>query len=112
MKLITIIFAAVFTLQVFSLFASGNDTRSASVKANITCTELNLLAPVTPAEATFEDAAPAFLTPFDIAALAPITPKEAEFEAETDFNDVVTPEVDIKTLAPALPAEADFEDIP
>jgi hypothetical protein len=112
MKLITIIIAAVFTLQVFSLFASGNNTRSASVNANITYTELNLLAPVTPVEATFEDAAMTFLTPFDIAALAPITPKEADFEAEADFNDFAAPEVDITALAPALPAEADFEDIP
>jgi hypothetical protein len=71
----TILIAAVLALQVNVLFV-GNETSSAPV-ANATATiTLTSLAPATPKEADFKDAA----TMNDLAYLAPVTPTEADFE--------------------------------
>lgn len=96
MKTFTILFAAVLTLTVNVLFA-GND--GASLISNTASISTTLLAPGTPAVATFEDATE------DIAltSLTPTTPVEA------DFNDSAVQEINISTLAPVTPAFADFQ---
>ena len=58
-------------------------------------------APTTPVDATFEDAMDAVMI-FD--GLAPVLPGEASFEDE-----MLNPKVDIASLAPATPLFADFE---
>ena len=94
MKATTIILATVLTLSMNVLFA-GND----GVAVNSETNTVLVLAPSTPAEATFEDMTEATAT-FN---LAPVTPIEA------DFSDVVTElTINITTLAPVTPSEADF----
>jgi hypothetical protein len=117
MKATTIIIAAALTLQVNILFA-GNEVNSTPLANTYSAITLTLLAPTTPAEATFED----LVEMTDFASLAPVTPAEAQFEdiscelvaalnlasvtpAEADFEDGI----DITSLAPVVPAEADFE---
>ena len=131
MKTITIIIAAVLTLQVSSIFASGTDRRSASGSAKARYVEANFLAPATPAEATFEDVSASMVTPVDVVALAPLTPMDVTFEdvpetasdpvhtnlapvapAEADFSDPVIPDADGTILAPVTPSAAGFEDLP
>ncbi len=100
MKAITTILAAVLILSTSSLFA-GNETSLAPVtndNANIT---MAFLAPVAPAEATFEDLSAVN----EIATLIPVTPSEATFEEIT--ADVTS----IFGLAPVAPTQADFEDV-
>lgn len=67
---------------------------------------IGILAPVTPAEAFFEEVSPAFDHSSLVDALSPETPGFASFEdfpAENMmFND----------LAPVIPQEASFEEIP
>jgi len=96
----TIIIAAALALQMNVLFAGIEKTSSAPV-ANATGTiTLTSLAPITPKEATFEDA----VTMNDYAYLAPTTPTEAQFE-DISFESVAA-----LNLAPVIPAVADFED--
>jgi len=119
MKTTTIILAGLFTLQTSLLFA-GNETVTPNT-ARVLLTPA-ALAPVPPAEATFED----FPEPAEPALLAPITPPEAGFEdtAEifpdlsgmapstpgvADFGDAPEPGPDFSLLPPVPPAEADFE---
>jgi hypothetical protein len=100
-----------------------------SISANVSgspAKEINtiVLAPSTPAEATFEeipviDFSPAPVTPEEadfndgvpstgeiLINLAPVTPKEADFNDEVPEADA-----DLLLLAPVTPAEADFSDI-
>jgi hypothetical protein len=116
MKTIKMIIAAVITLQAGILFA-GNETSSVPVTNDNLTISMNCLVPVTPREATFEEA----VLMNDFASLAPATPIEATFgepsegafvldlapvtPAVADFEDVV----DYNSLAPVTPAEADFE---
>jgi hypothetical protein len=100
MKATTIIIAAVFSLLVSSSFADNNITVAPVAETNATISLVSL-APVTPAEATFEEIA----TLTDYTVFAPVTPVEADF----NDNDRVQP-VETSTLAPATPAEADFSD--
>jgi hypothetical protein len=130
MKTITIIIASVLTLGVFSVFASGTDVRSGS-STPAPAVVSAALAPVTPAEATFEEASFAPSAVADVMALAPVTPAEASFEleaetvivpalaglapvmpAEADFSDAAAADTGVTALAPVAPATADFEDIP
>ena len=99
MKATTIILAALFTLQVSVLFAGNESTPVTSATVETTL-DMTALIPVTPAEATFEEAT---IEVIDFAALIPVFPMEAEFE------DMV-PVVDLGSLAPVTPAEADFSD--
>jgi hypothetical protein len=96
MKTITILFAAVLTLTVNVLFAGNDD---ASLISNTTSISNILLAPGTPAVATFEDAAEEIV----LTGLTPTTPVEA------DFNDSTAQDINVSTLAPVTPAFADFQ---
>ena len=103
MKTIFTLLAAIFTLQAGIIFADNNTFSAPASSANST-SFITFLAPVTPAEATFEvDIA----STIDFANLAPVVPIEA------DFNDVA-PEsaIDLLNLMPVTPAEADFYDAP
>ena len=104
MKATTIIIAAVLSLQVSVLFADNDKTRS-TVNNETLSINISTLAPVTPAEATFEDATETTAFSFDLSVLTPVTPKEA------DFSDVI-PEssMTMTNLAPVTPSEADFSD--
>jgi hypothetical protein len=95
MKATTIILAAVLTLSMNILFAS-NDGAAVNTETN----SFTALAPITPAEATFEDANDAIVFAFNLSPVSPI---------EADFSDAI-PETtfDISTLAPVTPSEADF----
>jgi hypothetical protein len=127
MKATTIIIAAVLSLQVSLLFAHNDET---TLNANNTSAPLymNNLAPVAPAEATFEDATETSAFTFDFSVLAPETPVEADFSdvvpeknidlsilapvtpSEAGFNEnIETPAINFSALAPVTPAEADFE---
>ncbi|MEI7501152.1 MAG: hypothetical protein WCK84_11980 [Bacteroidota bacterium] len=100
MKATTVIMAAVLTLQGSILFA-GNESSAVPVRNESYASTLIMLAPTTPLEATFEDAASEMVSNFE---LAPVTPTVADFE---DAILVLT--VDNRVLAPVTPAEADFE---
>jgi hypothetical protein len=100
MKTTITILAAVLTLSASVLFA-GNETSSAPVSNDNATITMAVLAPVAPAEATFED----FTTVNEIAALVPVTPSEATFE------DVSTDMISTIDLSPVTPSQADFEDI-
>jgi hypothetical protein len=116
MKATTIIIAAVFSIQISTLFAANefppvtsNNAVSASYYVSLvpstpveasfedfTTTEKINLIPTTPVEATFVE------TPSEMVDLAPVTPAVAEFD-----DDVIA--VDNGILAPVTPTFADFE---
>jgi hypothetical protein len=127
MKATSIIIAAVLSLQLNVLFAGNDETRSITNNEAVSYS-LTTLAPVTPAEASFEDAELTNTFNYGISVLAPVTPVEADFSdvvpeknidltilapvtpSEADFTDNTgNPSVDIRILAPMTPAEADFE---
>jgi hypothetical protein len=96
MKATTTILAAILILQINTVFAS-NDGVPVNTNKGMSYNAQFLLAPSTPAEATFEETAPAV----EVFVLSPVTPKEATFEEETE-------DPGISNLAPVTPAEADF----
>ena len=123
MKAKSIILAAIFTLSSLNvLFAKDNSVLIPAMNATEILT-LKVLAPITPAEASFEDV----ISGMDFSNLAPVTPVEAAFEdvvseipnfsdlapvtpavaSFSDFDDAVTLRIDL--LAPASPMVADFE---
>ena len=123
MKASTItIIAAVLTLHTGLLFA-GNENISSAVINEATTISMEFLAPVAPAEATFED----FNIVNEVTSLAPVMPSEATFEEmpvdatsvfdlapvapiRADFDDAVGDNsIDISSLAPVTPIVADFE---
>ena len=101
MKAITIIIAAaILSLQVSTLFAA-NDNAPVIPNRDYKALYDVRLAPITPAEATFDDA----VEMSDFASLVPVTPAEVDFfevVPESNFN--------LITLAPVAPATADFND--
>ncbi|HNY01086.1 MAG TPA: hypothetical protein PKG48_00785 [Bacteroidales bacterium] len=99
MKTFTIILASLLIFQTSILFA-GNESNTPKNGMETTTLNLAALAPVTPAEATFEDA-PAVP---DLSTIAPVPP------AEADFDDTLpNPLADPSGLAPVYPDQADFE---
>ena len=127
MKATTITIEAVLFLQVSVLFAGNNETRSILNNEAVSF-NTSILVPVTPSEATFEDATEISAFTFNFLILAPFTPVEADFSdvvpeknidltilapvtpAEAVFTDnTEDPAVDFSALAPVTPAEADFE---
>jgi len=98
MKTITTILATLLILQVNFLFANHDGVPVKTVR-EMNFSAVQLLTPVTPKEATFEEMTPAT----EILILAPVTPKEASFEDEEE-------DLNITSLAPVTPAEADFND--
>ena len=129
MKAQSIIIAAIFSLQVSFLFASGTDTRLRINNNEFVNVSVNILAPVAPAEATFEDETIPALENLDLPGLTPVTLAEATFDDETgdmlvfskltpvtpfeaDFNDDYPAQlVDITALAPGTPGFTDFEEL-
>jgi hypothetical protein len=120
MKATSTILAAVLTLSMNVLFASND---GAAVNSESNSFHISL-APITPAQATFEEvndatAAAFILTPvtaieadfsdaisettIDIITLAPITPSEADFASDDETTNV-------SALAPVTPSVADFSD--
>jgi hypothetical protein len=102
MKATTVIIAAVLFFQINILFAGNDEVRpiTANVPASTTITAL---APVTPAEANFEETT-FMVSDATVASLAPVVP------AEADFNDITDAQSsDLSKLAPTTPSEADFE---
>ncbi|MEI6681327.1 MAG: hypothetical protein WCO44_01790 [Bacteroidota bacterium] len=86
----------VLILQAGLLFA-GNETTSAPASSERSSTSL---APVTPAEATFEE----FIPVRELFVSGPVTPVEATFE------EITTETPSVADFAPGTPAGADFED--
>ncbi len=103
MKTSTIIAAAIFTLQSGFLFA-GNDHVSTPVTNETSMVSTIILAPVTPAEATFEDFVPINAETPSLNTLAPSVPQVADFEDASG-----TPDIANRLLNPLTPAEAEFE---
>jgi hypothetical protein len=105
MKTISIIFAAVLTLQVSALFGTNTRLKSGAGSPAAMSISVNSLAPETPLVASFEDGdelVPTLPAPFE---LAPVTPKEGSFEEM-----VIAPAINEAALAPTTPDEADFSD--
>lgn len=125
------VLAAFLGLPFSTIYAAGSLTEApASLNSNTSYTASLTLAPVTPAEATFEelilpngsmpgltglipgtpseadfnDEAPAAAV--SAAVLAPVTPKEADFEEVKDDNGCIS----AIELAPVTPACAEFEE--
>jgi hypothetical protein len=102
MKTTTIIIASVLSLQAMFLFAGNSETKSTVLSETVSF-GISVLAPVTPAEATFEEITVSDDFSFTFSELAPLAPIEA------DFSDVVPEKnLDLTILAPIIPAEADF----
>ena len=97
MKATTTILAVIFTLSLNVLFAS-NDGAAVNTEPN----SLTALAPITPAEATFEEVNDA-ITAGVAFNLAPVSPIEADFSDE-----IPETTINMITLAPVTPYEADF----
>ena len=99
MKTITIILAAIFTLQIGVLFA-GNENLTNSTTEITSSLNMVTLAPTSPVEATFEDISldNTFL------GLSPINPMVADFE---DFSIEMVP---VNDFSPINPSVADFSD--
>ena len=127
MKETSIIIAALLTLQV-SFLSADNIESNPTLYNEAVSVNMNILAPVAPIEATFEDATETNAFTFNFSVLTPVTPVEADFSdvvpeknidltilapvtpAEADFNDTLEAQaVDFSALAPVTPAEADFE---
>ncbi|MEI7981928.1 MAG: hypothetical protein WCI71_09755 [Bacteroidota bacterium] len=96
----SIILTAVFSLSASFIFAEGSEAKSIANVNDFASFNLTNLSPVTPMEATFEDA----VADNDFTNLAPVNPAEATFE---DASDVLI----LNDLAPVTPLEADFEDL-
>jgi hypothetical protein len=97
MKTTMITLAAIFTLLA-NVLVAGNDNVN-TTSAPVTPYTIVPFAPVTPAEATFEDAT---VNP-GIDGLYPAVPSEASFEESATNED------SIACLAPVIPTEADFK---
>jgi hypothetical protein len=96
MKAKSIIIAAILTITTSMLFAE-NDIVSTPVANENASVISAAIAPVTPAEVTFEEVSTEVI---DFATLAPSLPLEA------DFNDDAYAMIDINTLAPSTPRQA------
>lgn len=102
MKTINTLLITFLVLSANLLFA-GNDRDFMSAARESAPVSTILLAPVTPAEASFDDTAVSDCN-LTIEELAPLTPVEA------DFNDsIANIPVTTTVLAPTTPAFADFD---
>ena len=123
MKTTTFILAAIFALQVTSIFASNNETgNSANTNSNPTIVSL---IPTTPFEADFSDIVPE--PAFNLKSLSPVTPDSADFTEEAtetvatifnlapttpntaEFEEITIEQSNVVSIVPVTPAEADFE---
>ncbi|MEI6889026.1 MAG: hypothetical protein ACOYM0_06345 [Bacteroidales bacterium] len=122
----TLILTGMFLFSVNTMFAS---TEGASKEMNSEPVSLTsiVLAPVTPAFATFEEISESTVSILTISDFAPTTPVDATFEdvlntemifdslapvlpvSATFEDEMATPSIDVASLAPATPLFADFE---
>jgi len=104
MKTRNLIAIFVLTLNFSSFVAFAGNETSLPAEENL-YPVYELLAPVSPVEATFEDGIAVYSADFSISRLAPLAPKEA------DFNDLVPETANAGVcLAPSTPREATFDD--
>jgi hypothetical protein len=109
MKTTMIILAALLTMQVNMLFAH-NDGAILNSKNAVSTSSVSFLIPVTPKEASFDEAVntPEKLTSeaegSEFTYMAPTTPSEASFEEDVPQMN------DNPSLAPVTPREAGFEE--
>ena len=99
--------AAILGLQVNTIFAAESSGNNPAVPGKVT-PEISIrgIAPITPVEATFEDAGLVMALLADVSALAPEVPAVADFEDAGTIHEGLFPSL----TGPAIPAEAGFED--
>jgi len=91
MKTKIIIILALITLNINLVSARNNFPKGVDGPAKSELTSsLSLQAPVTPAEATFEDATDVNPVFSSLSSLAPVTPKYASFEELTSGEETIT----------------------
>jgi hypothetical protein len=88
---------------IFAATSSGGSTVSSNTTESVI--SATVIAPATPAEATFEDIAMANSDETDLALLAPVIPMTADFSDGAPVSDLQV------NLAPVTPKEADFEEV-
>jgi|GEM_PF-4212401 len=99
-----VLFTFLAGLQASALVAAGN-VHPAEASRDKAASVITAIAPLTPAEATFEDGTDARESVMTFQALAPIVP------AVADFGDEMQAEINLEKLAPVTPAEAEFEEL-
>jgi len=122
----TLILTGMFLFLANTIFASTDSDSKEMNSESVSLTSI-VLAPVTPAFATFEEISESTVSILTISDFAPTTPVDATFEDalntemifdglapvlpnEASFDDeMVNPTVDFASLAPATPLFADFE---
>ena len=122
----TLILAGMILFSVNTMFASTEGASKEMSSESVSLTSI-VLAPVTPAIATFEETSESTVSILTISDFAPTTPVDATFEDALDtemifdglapvlpndasFDDeLANPTVDFASLAPATPLFADFE---
>jgi len=92
-----------FLFSVNTIFAS-TDSDSKEMSSESVLLNTSILAPLTPAFATFEEITESTVSILAISDFAPITPVDATFEDAQDA------EMIFNSLSPVLPNEASFED--
>jgi len=99
----TLILTGMFLFSVNTIFAS-TDSDSKEMNSESGSLNTSILAPVTPAFATFEEMTESTVSILTISDFAPTTPVDATFEDAPDTGMI------FNSLAPILPNEASFED--
>jgi hypothetical protein len=100
------IFVVLLGFQFHTVYASVKNSETVTFSTEIVSgVTSDILNPVTPAEATFEDVAETNMLESYIFELAPVAPRVADF---TDGAPAA--EINSLILAPETPKEADFED--
>ena len=98
-----LILTGMFLFSANTMFASSNSDSKEMSSEPVSLT-LGVLAPSTPAFATFEEISESTVSILNISDFAPTTPVDATFE------DVLNTEMIFDGLAPVLPVSATFED--
>ena len=99
------VLAALLGLQLNTMFAAGNFIEAPAPASNTSSVvATSALAPVIPAEVTFEDASAIAENMPAAAILAPVIPLAADFGDETPAA-----EISISSLAPVTPLSADLD---
>ena len=99
------VLAALLGLQFNTMFAAGNFIEAPAPASNTSSVvATSALAPVIPAEVTFEDASAIAENMPAAAILAPVIPLAADFGDETPAA-----EISISSLAPVTPLSADLD---
>ena len=99
----TLILTGMFLFSVNTMFASADSDSKEMNSESVSLTSI-VLAPVTPAFATFEEMTESTVSILTISDFAPTTPVDATFE------DALDTEMIFNSLSPVLPSVASFED--